>query len=157
MMGRVFYSQEDAKTPFYIQLISAIVIVALGFAASCLAPQHTIYGLALTYALQNILAVYLSHRVLAKRLGDYGIADIVSTHARVAFASAAAGLVGATALYLMGGYSFDGFAWSSRGSAFITVAVGGVVMTIAYYAMLLLFKVRELESLTAPILAKLGR
>lgn len=157
MMGRVFYSQEDAKTPFYIQLISAIVIVALGFAASCLAPQHTIYGLALTYALQNILAVYLSHRVLVKRLGDYGIADIVSTHARVAFASAAAGLVGATALYLMGGYSFEGFAWSSRGSAFITVAVGGVVMTIAYYAMLLLFKVRELESLTAPILAKLGR
>lgn len=46
MMGRVFYSQEDARTPFYIQLISAVVIVAMGFTASQLAPQYTIYGLA---------------------------------------------------------------------------------------------------------------
>lgn len=157
MMGRVFYSQEDAKTPFYIQLFSAIIIIALGFTASRLAPQHIIYGLALTYALQNVLAVYLSHRVLARRLGDYGIADIISTHARVAFASIGAGAIGAIALYLMGGYSFDGFAWSSRGTAFITVLVGGIIMGIAYYAMLMLFRVRELDALAGPVLAKLGR
>lgn len=157
MMGRVFYSQEDAKTPFNIQVISAVMILALGFVASRLAPQHVIYGLALTYALQNTLAVFLSHRVLKKRLGDYGIADIVSTHARVAFASAAAGLIGTATLYLLGGYSFTGFAWMSRGSAFITVVVGGLAMSAAYYAMLRLFRVRELDTLTAPLFAKLGR
>ncbi|MCQ9372140.1 hypothetical protein NQ024_13025, partial [Corynebacterium sp. 35RC1] len=48
MMGRVFYSQEDVKTPFYIQLITAIFICILGFISSRLAPQHIIYGLALT-------------------------------------------------------------------------------------------------------------
>lgn len=156
MMARVFYSQEDAKTPFYIQLISAIVIIALGFTASRLAPQHIIYGLALTYALQNVLAVYLSHRVLTRRLGDYGVADIISTHARVSFASLGAGLAGVAALYLLGGYTFDGFAWASRTSAFITVLVGGLVMGLAYYAMLLLFRVRELDTLMSPILGKLG-
>lgn len=156
MMGRVFYSQEDAKTPFYIQLISAVVIVAMGFTASQLAPQYTIYGLALTYALQNVLAVYLSHRVLARRLGDYGVRELVSTHARVSFASIGAGLAGAAALYLLGGYTFDGFAWASRGSAFITVVAGGIVMAVAYYAMLMLFRVRELDTLMNPIMAKLG-
>ncbi|MDY6052351.1 MAG: murein biosynthesis integral membrane protein MurJ [Rothia sp. (in: high G+C Gram-positive bacteria)] len=156
MMGRVFYSQEDAKTPFYIQLISAVLILIMGFIASRLAPQYIIYGLALTYALQNVLAVYLSHRVLTRRLGDYGVRELVSTHARVSFASMSAGLAGAAALYLLGGYTFDGFAWASRSSAFITVAVGGVVMAIAYYAMLMMLNVRELDTLMNPILAKIG-
>ncbi|MDY3049877.1 MAG: murein biosynthesis integral membrane protein MurJ [Rothia sp. (in: high G+C Gram-positive bacteria)] len=157
MMGRVFYSQEDAKTPFYIQLFSAVLILAMGFTASQLAPQHIIYGLALTYALQNILAVYLSHRVLIRRWGDYGVYELVSTHARVAFASLGAGLVGALALYLLGGYSFAGFAWSSRLAALLTVLLGSLVMLLAYYAFLLLFRVRELDSLLNPILAKIGR
>lgn len=157
MMGRVFYSQEDAKTPFYIQLISAVIIIAMGYTASRLAPQHMIYGLAATYALQNVLAVYLSHRVLKQRLGDYGTRDIISTHARVAFASAAAGLFGALTLYLLGGYSFDGFAWTNRLTAATTVTIGGGIMGIAYYAMLVIFRVRELDSLTNPLLSKLGR
>lgn len=156
MMGRVFYSQEDAKTPFYIQLFSAFVIIALGFTASRLSPQHVIYGLALTYALQNVLAVYLSHRVLVRRLGDYGVRGIVLTHAKVAFASLGAGGFGAVALYLLGGYSFDGFAWESRLSAFLTVLLGGAVMAVAYYAFLLLFRVRELDTLINPIMNKVG-
>ncbi|WP_237224890.1 murein biosynthesis integral membrane protein MurJ [Rothia nasisuis] len=156
MMGRVFYSQEDARTPFYIQLYSAIIIAALGFAASRLPPEYVIYGLAFTYAAQNMLAVCLSHRILARRMGDYGIRRLISTHARVSFAAMSAGAVGAVALYLMGGYSFDGFAWATRVTAFITVLAGGIIMGIAYYAALMLFRVRELDTLLNPILTKLG-
>lgn len=156
MMGRVFYSQEDAKTPFYIQLISAVIIIAMGYTASRLAPQHMIYGLAATYALQNVLAVYLSHRVLKQRLGDYDIKNIISTHSRVAFASVAAGIIGAFALYLLGGYTFDGFAWTNRFTALITVTLGGTVMGVAYYAMLLIFRVKEIDALMTPLLGKLG-
>lgn len=156
MMGRVFYAQEDAKTPFYIQLFSAVLIIAMGFAASQLAPPFIIYGLALTYALQNVLAVYLSHRVLRRRIGDYGVGEILTTHTRVAFASAAAGLFGALALYLLGGYSFDGFAWANRLTAVVTVLVGSFVMALAYYAMLMLFRVKEVDTLLNPILKKIG-
>lgn len=157
MMGRIFYAQEDAKTPFFIQLFSAIMIIALGFVASIQVPQHVIYGLAATYALQNILAVYLSHRVLKRRLGDYGAAEIISTHARVGLAAFFAGLVGVAALYLLGGFTMSGFAWSSMMAALITIGIGGTVMGIAYYATLNIFRVQELDTLTAPIRQRLGR
>lgn len=156
MMGRVFYSQEDAKTPFYIQLFSAFIIMILGFIASHLAPEHVIYGLAITYALQNLLAVYLSHRILVRRLENYNVRDIVITHAKVAFSSLGAGGFGAATLCLMGGYSFDGFAWESRLNAFISVLVGGMVMALAYYFFLLLFRVRELDTLLNPIINKVS-
>lgn len=157
MMGRIFYAQEDVKTPFYIQLFSAILIVAMGFISSRLALPHIVFGLAATYALQNILAVYLSHRVLKKRFGAYGGAHIVETHARVALAAFTAGLVGAAALWLLGGYSFAGFAWTNKLTAMISIVAGGMVMGIAYYATLNLFRVSELDVLMDPIRRKLGR
>ncbi|QRZ61569.1 murein biosynthesis integral membrane protein MurJ [Rothia sp. ZJ932] len=157
MMGRVFYAQEDAKTPFYIQVFSALLIVVAGFAASQVDARYTIFALAGTYATQNILAVYLSHRVLARRLGDYGQRDIVRTHAQVALASFCSALVGAVALWLLGGFSFAGFAWQSQLTALLAVAVGGVVMAIAYYAFLQIFQVREFDQLADPIRSKLAR
>lgn len=156
MMMRIFYAQEDARTPFYIQVASAVVIVAFGFASSLLPSQYIIFGLAATYAVQNVLAVMLSHFVLKKRFGDYGGAEIVETHARVSLAAFTAGLVGAAALWILGGYSFDGFAWANKLTALITIAAGGIVMAIAYYVALNIFRVSELETLITPIRRKLG-
>lgn len=157
MMGRVFYAQEDAKTPFYIQVFSAILIVAAGFMASQVDARYTIFALAGTYATQNILAVYLSHRVLARRLGDYGQCEIVRTHAKVALASFCSALIGAFALWMLGGYTFTGFAWQSQLTALITVVVGGLVMVIGYYAFLQIFRVQEFDQLLDPVRRKLVR
>lgn len=157
MMGRVFYAQEDAKTPFYIQVFSAVLIVAAGYAASRVDARYTIFGLAGTYAVQNILAVYLSHRVLKRRLGNYGQRDIVNTHARVALASFFSALVGALALWMLGGYTFTGFAWQSQITAFATAIIGGIVMTVAYYAFLQIFRVKEFDQLLEPVQRKLSR
>lgn len=155
MMGRVLYAQEDARTPFFIQLVSAVFIVVAGFIASRLNPSHTVFALAGTYALQNVLAVILSHFVLRKRFGRYDGRNIVLTHARVALASFFAGLFGAWALWLLGGYSFSGFAWSSIMNALITIVVGGVVMSVAYYFFLLIFRVQELDVLLNPLRRKI--
>lgn len=157
MMGRVFYAQEDAKTPFYIQVFSALLIVVTGFLASQADARYTIFALAGTYAIQNILAVYLSHRVLVRRLGDYGHRAIVLTHAKVALSAFCSALLGAVSLWLLGGYSFTGFAWQSQLAALFTVALGGIVMTIGYYAFLQLFRVQEFDQLIEPVRNKLFR
>ncbi|MDO4916461.1 MAG: lipid II flippase MurJ [Rothia sp. (in: high G+C Gram-positive bacteria)] len=154
MMGRVLYAQEDARTPFFIQLVSAVFIVAAGFIASHLNPEHTVFALAATYALQNILAVFLSHVVLKRRFGNYDGLRIVSTHSRVALSAFFAGLFGAWGLWLMGGYSFTGFAWSGILNALITIVVGGIVMSIAYYFFLIIFRVSEMDTLLNPIRKK---
>ncbi|GGH66643.1 murein biosynthesis integral membrane protein MurJ [Rothia aerolata] len=155
MMGRVLYAQEDAKTPFFIQLASAIFVVILGFASSRLDPGYIVFGLSATYALQNIIAVVLNHFVLKRRFGDYDVANIVSTHARVALASFCAGLVGALVLWMLGGYTLAGFAWGSIINALITIVVGGVVMGIAYLFFLQLFRVQEIDILLDPLRRKL--
>lgn len=157
MMMRIFYAQEDAKTPFYIQLASAVIILALGFASSLLPTQYVIFGLAATYAVQNVLAVVLSHLVLKKRFGDYGGAHIVETHARVSLAAFTAGIAGAVALWLLGGYDFNGFAWTNIATALTTIMLGSTVMGIAYYAALYLFRVNEVDTLAAPLRRKLSQ
>ncbi|MFW0155843.1 murein biosynthesis integral membrane protein MurJ [Rothia sp. P6271] len=155
MMGRVLYAREDAKTPFIIQLISAVVIVGMGFFASQLNPHYIVFGLAAAYALQNVLSVALSHIFLKRYLGDYDGINILSTHARVGLASFVAGIFGSLVLWILGGYSFDGFAWSGTTPALITIAVGGTIMSLAYYIALQIFKVQELDALISPIARKL--
>lgn len=155
MMMRVLYAQEDARTPFFIQLISAVFIVVLGFISSHLDPHYIVFGLAATYALQNVIAVVLCHRVLHRRFGSYDGRNIVSTHARVALASFCAGLVGSLVLWMLGGYALTGFAWGSMLNAMITIVVGGLVMSFAYYIFLQVFRVSELDTLLVPLRRKI--
>ena len=61
------------------------------------------------------------------------------------------------ALWLLGSYSPDGFAWSNRLAALVTMIVVGPVMLVAYLFLLKLFHVTELRDLLRPLLGRLGR
>ena len=56
-----------------------------------------------------------------------------------------------------GGYDPHGFPWRSQLTAVVTLAVGGTAMGLAYLVGLRLFRVRELDGLLRPLLARLGR
>jgi len=157
MMGRAFYAHEDAKTPLVNQAISAVLVIVLGFLVGRIQPQNIVFCLAGLYAGQNILATLLFHRGLKKWLGDYDLANIVKTHLRVSISAIFAGVFGYIALRLMGGGSFEGFAWHSQITAFITVIVGGLVMGVVYLGALRMFRVRELDGILRPVLARFGR
>lgn len=155
MMMRVLYAQEDAKTPFFIQLVSGLGIMLMGFGSSLLDPRYIIFGLSATYALQNVVAVILCHFVLKRRFGYYDGLRIVSTHARVALSALCSGAMGYTALLMLGGSSFSGFMWGGVINSVSTITAGSVVMGIAYYGFLQIFRVRELDTLMAPVRRKL--
>ncbi|BAS06606.1 hypothetical protein AHiyo4_00280 [Arthrobacter sp. Hiyo4] len=57
----------------------------------------------------------------------------------------------------MGSYSPDGFAWSDRLAALVTVIVVGPIMLVAYVFLLKIFRVEELRDLMRPLLGRLGR
>jgi putative peptidoglycan lipid II flippase len=57
----------------------------------------------------------------------------------------------------MGSYNPDGFAWSGRLQALLTVAVAGPVMLAVYFVLLRLFRVTELGDMLRPLLGRLGR
>lgn len=157
MMSRVFYANEDARTPFRIQLLLAIVYVAGAFAIQFLPVGQIIYAIAVLYMVGNVLSVVISAYFLRRLLGHLDGPRIANSYIRMGYAALGSAVAGAGALWLLGSYSPDGFAWRDRITALITVIVVGPVMLSAYLLLLKMFRVTELRDLLGPLLGRLGR
>ncbi|MFP3580902.1 murein biosynthesis integral membrane protein MurJ [Arthrobacter sp. SIMBA_036] len=157
MMSRVFYANEDARTPLYVQLLLAVVYVVGAFIIQFLPVGQIIYAIAILYTLGNILSVVISVVFLRRMLGHLDGPRIANAYIRMGYAGLGSAVSGALALWLLGSYRADGFAWSSRPAALVTVVVVGPVMLLAYLALLRVFHVTELRDLLRPLLGRLGR
>ena len=152
MMSRVFYANEDARTPFFIQLVLALVNVVAAFAIQFLPFDQIIFAIAILYTGGNILSVVVSAFFLRRLLGHLDGPRIASSYIRIGYAALGSALAGAVALWLLGSYNPDGFAWSSRIAALVTIVVVGPVMLAVYFLMLKIFRVTELQDLLQPLL-----
>lgn len=157
MMSRVFYANEDARTPLYVQLWLAVIYVVGAFFIQFLPVGQIIYAIAILYTLGNILAVVISVVFLRRLLGHLDGPRIANSYIRMGYAGLGSALAGAAALWLLGSYRADGFAWSSRPAALVTVVVVGPVMLLAYLVLLRVFHVTELRDLLRPLMGRLGR
>lgn len=150
-MLRVFFADEDTKTPMIIQSIIATLCVVLAFVASVLLPATQIAAaVAAIYGGTNILSAFIAHRLLVRRYGDYGSGEVVDVYIRIGVMATVSGFVGAIALALLGGYSW-GFAWSSIPAALVSIAVVGVVMLVVFLLLLRLIRSAELDSFLGPL------
>lgn len=163
MMARVFYSNEDARTPFKIQLWLAGFNIVGAFAASLLPVHSIVFGIAALYAAGNILSVVISVIYLRRLLGHLDGAVVSTAHLRIGFAATAAALGGMVTLWVFGGYRADGLLWTTRGGVegnilvLLVIAVTAVVMLLIYAMLLKSLKVHEYQQLAAPLLARFGR
>ncbi|MGX9899263.1 murein biosynthesis integral membrane protein MurJ [Arthrobacter sp. SA17] len=157
MMSRVFYANEDARTPFFIQLILALVNVVAAFFIQFLPADQIIFAIAILYTGGNILSVMVSAAFLRRLLGHLDGPRVANSYIRMGYAALGSALTGAVALWLMGSYQEDGFAWSGRIQALVTIAVVGPVMLVTYLFLLKAFHVSELRDLLRPLLGRLGR
>ena len=156
MMSRVFYANEDARTPFFIQLVLALVNVVAAFAIQFLPFDQIIFAIAILYTGGNILSVIVSAVFLRRLLGHLDGPRIANSYIRMGYAALGSALAGAVALWLMGSYSPDGFAWSDRIAALVTIVVVGPVMLVAYLLLLKIFRVTELQRPAAAAAGRLG-
>lgn len=157
MMSRVFYANEDARTPFYIQLVLALVNVVAAFFIQFLPFDQIIFAIAILYTGGNILSVIVSAFFLRRLLGHLDGPRIANSYIRMGYAALGSAVAGVGALWLLGNYSPVGFAWSNRLTALVTIIVVGPVMLAAYLLLLKLFRVTELRDLLRPLLGRLGR
>ena len=157
MMSRVFYANEDARTPFFIQLVLALVNVVAAFSIQFLPYDQIIFAIAILYTGGNILSVIVSAVFLRRLLGHLDGPRIANSYIRMGYAALGSALAGAGALWLLGSYSRDGFAWSTPIAALVTIVVVGPVMLAAYLLLLKLFRVTELSDLLQPLLGRLRR
>ncbi|AIY02340.1 hypothetical protein ART_2741 [Arthrobacter sp. PAMC 25486] len=154
ILNRVFYAQENAKTPFIIQCIMVGIGLCTALAASQLPHEWIIYGLALSYTISNVSAPIISHFFLRAKLGDYGGGLILRAHMRYLIAALVAGIAGEVILRFFGSSTPEGFMWSSIAASAIVLAVVGTAMAIIYIVILKQLRVAEVDALLNPLLAK---
>lgn len=158
MLGRLFYSREDARTPFMVQLAVSILTVVAAVVISRTAPPHlVVFAVAACYAGQNILMTVLYHVIAVRTLGDYRTGEVIDTHIRSIAAALVTAVLATVVLYFMGGWDPEGWPWASQLSAIGTLAIGGLVSAVIYLLMLKVFKLKELPELMAPLTARLRR
>ncbi|AUZ86213.1 murein biosynthesis integral membrane protein MurJ [Arthrobacter agilis] len=156
-LNRVFYASEDVRTPLKIQLILSVVGVVLALAAGMFDPRLIVPMLAVAYSLGNAIAVVVSHAFLTRAIGPYGAGHVFDVHVRLVIAGIVAALAGTAVSWAFGGYDAGGFVWQSKLNAVVVLAMGGIVLSVVYLAMLRLLRITELSQILGPLLARFRR
>ncbi|GAA4913820.1 murein biosynthesis integral membrane protein MurJ [Membranihabitans marinus] len=148
---RAFYAAEDAKTPMWVFTTAAVVGLSTAYGAALVVDnQHVPYLVVGVFSGLHLLQYVICHVLVVRRWGSFDMPGVLAAYTRSGFAAAAAGAVGAGALWLLGGYSF-GFAWNSIITAIISCAVTGTVMAVVFVATLRAMRVREFSQFMEPL------
>lgn len=141
---RVFFSLEDTRTPFLIEVVKSALFVAGALACAALPTTSIGIGLSLLMAASAIGHVVMTYIWLRRRLGPLGGRLLLRRHAEYFAAAVPAGAAGFGLLVVLGGLTEGGFAVSSLLGAFVSIAVLGLAMTTVYFGLLAAFKHPEL-------------
>jgi putative peptidoglycan lipid II flippase len=157
LLQRVFYSLEDTRTVFFMQVLQSVIFVA-GVLLVAMAPTSLIaIGIALVMSLAGTVQTVVSAILLRPRLGGLDARHVLVRSVQYLGAALVAGAVGAALVLGFGGYTEGGFGSSTRIGGLATMAVGGLVMAVVYFGILWVGRNPELRVFAEPIRARLGR
>ena len=154
---RVFYAAENAMIPMVVQVGAAALSLSLAYGIAPLVPPETLAHLiALVFTVVHVFQLALTHMLVKRVYGDYGVKAVISTYVRTGWAAIAAGIFGFALLYPLGGYT-GGWAMSSIPNAVIACGLVGTVMVAVYLVACRIFDVTELNQFLNPITNRLKR
>jgi putative peptidoglycan lipid II flippase len=162
LMKWVYYAYEDGRSVFWITVPSTSMLVLGLIAAQIWLPIETwVIAAGGAYALSNWITVLLRTQGLRTKLGgrlDGG--RVLLLHAKALLAAVLSGLAGWGVYQLVGG--FDALSFGSGWvltmlSGLWVSALCGLVMLLVYVVLLRLLRVKELDRLLGPVLARLRR
>ncbi len=156
VLQRVFYSLEDTRTPFFIQLVQAIAFVLGSLLVATFPSPMIAVGLAATVTLAGTLQAVLAVVLLRRRIGGIGGMPVVKQFAWFALATLPSTAVGLAILLALGGFGVGAFPVSPFGSV-VSMVIAGSAMAAVYVAVLLLVRNEELRTAAGPILARIRR
>jgi putative peptidoglycan lipid II flippase len=155
VVQRVFYALEDTRTPFFLQVLQAIVFIFLALSASTLPVDQIAYSLALSASIAGSIQTLTAIAVLRRKLGGLALTPVIATFARFAVAALPASAVGVGLLVAFGGvdggaYLTQSAVWSALVMAIITVA-----MVVVYGGVLLALRSPDARAIIDPVLRHL--
>lgn len=151
VIQRGFFALGDTRTPFFIQLVQAILFVAgttpLFF--GIVDRSWIAATIALVTSIAGTIQALLAAIVLRRRLGGTGGTGIFRRFIVFAAAAIPAVITGVGMLALLGGFSDTGFATAGQVEAAVaTAAVGGVALAV-YAGVLLAVRAPEVRGVLA--------
>ncbi|EQK45980.1 integral membrane protein MviN [[Clostridium] bifermentans ATCC 19299] len=149
ILGKVFYSLKDTKTPMVNGIIAVILNIVLNIALVKVMGHG---GLALATSLSAIICIILLFISLKKKIGYYGQDKIRSTFIKTVVASLVMGVVTYFVYKFLFGILGLGFIQEAI-SLGVSIAIGGAI----YLALIIVFKVEEVNMAIDMIKKKLKR
>ncbi|NAZ87694.1 murein biosynthesis integral membrane protein MurJ [Kineococcus sp. T90] len=155
LVQRVFYAYEDARTPFVVSLVVALVMAAGDLACWLLVPaQWRVVGVGVAMSASNVVGVVLALVLLRRRmrsLDGRGVDGhrLLRTLVRTLIIGA---LSGGAAYALTRLAAPLGGAWAVQVG---TVVVGGLLLVALFTALCRAMRVTELNALLSPLLRRL--
>ncbi len=152
LVQRTFYAYEDAKTPFYLQVVVTIIATVVNLASVVLPPQWVGIGVGVGQTVSNLAAALLGLALLRRRLGRLQLQPVIRQNVRLLLASAVGTAVAGAVLLLL---------WHVLGigrvAVFVTLLVVGVVFLTVTLAGAARLRVQEVHEVLGPLLRRLGR
>jgi len=151
LLQRVFYAFEDARTPFRIQIVVTVVATIANLASLLLPVQWIAVGVGAGQALSNLAGLVVGLVLVRRRLEVLPLGDVARTYARIGVASVLAAAVAYVVLL--------GLGQVLHGKVYNPVALvsGALVFATIYVAAARRLRVREIDDLVSPVLARMRR
>lgn len=156
IVQRVFYALEDTRTPFFVQVFQATVFISLALVVSTLPTGSIAFGLALATSLAGLAQTLLALVLLRRKLGGLGLLELVKKFGVFALAALPAAAAGVGVLAALGGHDPQGFLLSHAVNAGLGMGLITLVMTVVYAAVLVLFRSKDMASVSEPVRRRLS-
>jgi len=149
MMLRGFYADEDTRTPFFIQIVIAVVNIATAITLSSLVePYDVAMMLALSFGISYVVGSALSVTLLARRTGSLKDREMTFFIRRIVVAAV---LMAFVTSGFAGGLDAAGIEPGRAVGGFITTAVAGAAGALTFYAAAKVVGLTELSHLFASL------
>ncbi|GAA5159886.1 murein biosynthesis integral membrane protein MurJ [Ornithinimicrobium tianjinense] len=146
LCARVFYSFEDARTPFLFQVAITTTLLVVAALSLTQPAGRVAVVLALGQAFGQFVAAFLGLRAVRRRLPDLRLAPVGGTFLR----AAAAAVVALLPTWLLVRV-LDRPGWLAGA---VVLAVAGLVFLVGYAVLAHLLGVREVAAVAAPVLRR---
>jgi putative peptidoglycan lipid II flippase len=150
LIQRVYYAHEDAKTPFYLQLVVTGVATVINVVAAFVSPDRTAVVVGIGQTVSNLAAAVLGFGLLRRLLGPLHLRSATRMYVRMALASLVAGVLAWTVTWALATKPNDSLA-ARAWSLGLAMAVFSVSVLMLGHAL----RVREVAELLGPILRRL--
>jgi putative peptidoglycan lipid II flippase len=152
ILHRAFYAQEDTRAVALLGLIINVVNVSASLLFSSLLPSAKVLGLALGSSLAYAVGLWLSRRLLSRRMGSLRDPTTRRVYRRIAVASIVAAVPAAAvevALVLLLG--------NGRVTVLVATVLAGILYVGTYVVVCRALAVREVHELTSMMGGRLRR